>query len=518
MKRIILSGIVIMCVFVSTAQTPEDVLRYSYFPQHGSARNMAIGGAMGSLGGDISALYVNPAGLGFYRTQEFVVSPGMILNKSKANYLGTDTLAKRNGADLGVSGFVLGFNEKGSKWSTQAFGIAINQTANFNNNVSYSGYNRISSYSESFANQFAASGQTIDDAINNPRFAYGTGLALYTYLVDTFKRNSPNADSIYIKALPEFLQEQGIALKQERRIETRGGIYELALGYAANMDDKILLGATVGIPFVNYERRSMYRESDPSGNHNNRFDYFQINDTVSSKGVGFNLKLGAIYKPKEYIRLGLALHTPTFYSLTDKQRTSMTTNTENYAGTQTTYSRFLTGGIEGQSQYASISPWRVIASGSYVFREVKDTRKQRAFITADIEYVNYRGTRFSADGENVEATDKQYYKDLKAVIKNDYKGAFNFRLGGELKFNTIMFRLGGAYYSSPYTNKDFKSSIMQASGGLGYRNHGMFIDLSYSHNWIKDVSFPYRLETKDNYYAVQKNERGNVVLTVGVKL
>ena len=172
-----------MCVAVSIAQTPDDVLRYSYFPQHGSARNMAIGGAMGSLGGDISTLYVNPAGLGFYRTQEFVVSPGMILNKSKANYLGTDTLAKRNGADLGVSGFVLGFNEKGSKWATQAFGIAINQTANFNNNVSTVGYNRISSYSESFANQFAASGQTIDDAINNPRFAYGTGLALYTYLI-----------------------------------------------------------------------------------------------------------------------------------------------------------------------------------------------------------------------------------------------------------------------------------------------------------------------------------------------
>ena len=59
---------------------------------------------------------------------------------------------------------------------------------------------------------------------------------------------------------------------------------------------------------------------------------------------------------------------------------------------------------------------------------------------------------------------------------------------------------------------------MQASGGLGYRNHGMFIDITYAHNWMKDVNFPYRLTTKENYYAIQNNQRGNIMLTVGFKL
>jgi len=517
MKKIILSGTALLCVLVSMAQLPDDVLRYSYYPLHGSARQMAGGGAMGSLGGDIGTLFVNPAGLGFFKTREYVVSPGFIINNSKANYRGIDTFAKRNGFDLGLTGLVIGFNEKGSKWANQAFGIGLNQTANFNNNVYYRGSNNYSTYSEIFANEFKSSALTIEQTRNDPRYAYSAGLALSTSLVDTFRTNSTGADSLIIQSRPERLLASGIALNQEKRIETRGGIYELALGYAANMDDRLYLGGSIGIPFISYERRSYYRESDPTKDSND-FDYFQYNDTLSSKGVGINLKLGAIYKPSEFVRLGVAIHTPTFYSITDHQSTGLTTNTEGYKGTESSYSTKLLNGVEGESKYLTMTPWRFMISGSYVFREVKDTRRQRAYLTGDIEYVTYRGTRFTAEGEDVTEDDKLYYKELKSVVKDYYKGAFNFRLGGELKFNTIMFRLGGAYYGSPYKEKEFKSSITQMSGGLGYRNKGIFIDLTYAHNFTKDVNFPYRLdEPRQNTYAVQQNTRGNVMLTFGCK-
>ena len=123
------------------------------------------------------------------------------------------------------------------------------------------------------------------------------------------------------KALPEFLLENGIALQQQKTIQTKGGIYEIALGYAANMDDRFYLGGSLGIPIVDYERFTKYRESDPSGNPNNNFDYFELNDYLTTKGFGVNAKLGVIFKPQEAIRLGLAVHTPTFYSLPiDKQQ------------------------------------------------------------------------------------------------------------------------------------------------------------------------------------------------------
>ena len=73
------------------AQTPEDALRTAWYTQNGSGRNTATGGVMGSLGGDITANHVNPAGLGLFKTNEFVLSGGMHLNNNKFNYRGTDT-------------------------------------------------------------------------------------------------------------------------------------------------------------------------------------------------------------------------------------------------------------------------------------------------------------------------------------------------------------------------------------------------------------------------------------------
>jgi hypothetical protein len=338
---------------------------------------------------------------------------------------------------------------------------------------------------------------------------------LYTYLVDTFRTAN---NGIEVRGLPEFLIEQGLALNQEKRIETKGGIYELALGYAANMDDRFYWGASLGLPIINYDRFTTYRESDPTNDANNNFDFFEFNDKLTTRGWGINAKVGLIFKPAEQLRLGVTVHTPTYYSLTDEQSADFTSNTEGYAGLQKVNSEIFTNGLRGQTKYTVLTPWKFIASGSYVIREISDTRKQRAFITGDIEYVGIPGTSFGADGNNTTSEDEAYYSDLKQVIKGYYKGAFNARLGGELKFNTIMVRLGGAYYSNPYKDSEFKSNLIQASGGLGYRNHGIFVDLTYAHLLNKDVNFPYRLSDKGNTFASQKGNRGNVMLTVGFKI
>jgi hypothetical protein len=56
------------------AQDPDDVLKYSWFVPHGTPRSNALAGAMGSLGGDLSAAHINPAGLGFYKSSEFLLT------------------------------------------------------------------------------------------------------------------------------------------------------------------------------------------------------------------------------------------------------------------------------------------------------------------------------------------------------------------------------------------------------------------------------------------------------------
>src|SRR5947207_7568644 len=90
------------------AQIPEDVIKYSYYPQNGTARSLAIGGAMGSLGGDITAIYVNPAGLGNYKTGEFVFTPGFYFNNNKTAYRDSKDNSKKNNFGLGPIGLVFG--------------------------------------------------------------------------------------------------------------------------------------------------------------------------------------------------------------------------------------------------------------------------------------------------------------------------------------------------------------------------------------------------------------------------
>jgi hypothetical protein len=499
---------------LTNAQVPEDAIRYSFYPQSGTARNMAIGGTMGSLGGDINATFVNPAGLGFYKTNEFVITPGFFLNNNKASYRDTDSKNNRNSVGFGTSGWVFGHQDRNNSKNSSALSIAITQTANFNNEVRYKGLNNYSSFSEQFAEEFAKSGFTIDEVLSpNSPYPYTSAPALYTYLIDTVTIGG----TVQVKGAPEYILDAGQALQQEMIKKTKGAISELAVGFAHNSQDKWFIGATIGIPLVQYTSNTYFKESDTSSNTSNYFNQFEYSDDFETKGTGFNAKLGVIYRPQDYIRLGLAIHTPTWMFLKDTRTTTLNTEVENPLDTFSRSSQNYTNNQPGEAKYVQSTPFKAIISAAYVFREVKDVTRQKGFISADIEYVHHRGSRFSSDNEEVTPEEKTYYKALNKVVKKEYKGNFNFRVGGELKFKIIMARLGFAYYGNPYKDAAYKASRMLLSGGLGYRNKGFFVDLSYVHAMYKYVSFPYRLEDRANTFATLKQQRGNVVATVGLK-
>ena len=512
-KYLLFAGLLIS--IAANAQVPEDAVRYSFYPQNGTARNLAIGGANGSLGGDLNSIFVNPAGLGFYRTGEVVFTPGYLLNKTKINFRNTKTEEKYNLFNMGPIGFVVGGPTGGrNSKSSDAFSLAFTQTANFNNRFHYSGLNNLSSFAEQWAEEVAKSGLTIDQVLNNSQYAFGSAPALYTYLVDTVRQ--PNG-TLRVEAAPEFILDAGQAIRQEMYQQTKGGMYELALGFAHNEEEKWYFGGSLGIPIVSYKSNTQFKESDTSSSTTNHFKEFTYNDNFRTTGIGFNGKIGVIYRPKEYLRLGLAVQTPSYMILNDRRSSSLSASLENPVYNASVNSGTFTNGTDGKAKYTQMSPWRAMLSASYVFREVANVKKQRAFITADVEYVNHRGSRFGSNNEDPTPEEKKYYKELNNVVRDIYKGNFNFRVGGELKFNIIMARLGFGYYSNPYKDKELKANKMLLSGGLGYRNKGMFLDLTYVYNISKDVHFPYRLQDQANTFASVKNTRGNVVATLGFK-
>ncbi|HEU5052305.1 MAG TPA: aromatic hydrocarbon degradation protein [Hanamia sp.] len=510
MKTVYLLLVFSFATVISYAQQPEDALRYSFLRQPGgTARNQAIGGAGGSLGGEFSSLFINPAGLGFYKTGDFVLTPSYSFNKSKSTYLTKPESAISNNFNVGATGFVLGGPNRGKSVRSMAFGIAVNRVADFNNHVYYKGTNNKSSYSEKYLEQL------ISDNITDPNQAasydpYGASLAFNTYLIDTLQGQDGSVSGYKTQANPST------GLIQENTINTTGGITDLDFGMGLNVKDKWYFGGTISIPFLKYSRNASYKESDATSNPNNNFNYFTASESLQTKGVGINAKVGVIFKPVENVRLGLAFHSPTAYELTDDYTAEVTTDLEGYGGSglKTQSSTDLTNGNPLESRYNLTTPWRVILSGSYIFSEVENVENQKGFITADLEYVNYKDASFHDAGNDASAAD--YYKSLTQTLGNVYKNAINARLGGELKFNTFMVRLGGAYYGNPYQAES--SNLVKVTGGLGYRNKGVFVDLAYVYSMLKDVNYPYRLEDKANFPAYLKNNKGNVVLTLGFKL
>jgi hypothetical protein len=206
----------------------------------------------------------------------------------------------------------------------------------------------------------------------------------------------------------------------------------------------------------------------------------------------------------------------------DSYDISVTANAEKASDNQTlvsTSSDFVNAPF--QFDYNLITPFKATGSVSYVLREIEDVSKQKGFLTADVEYINYKGSSFmeQVDENEISSSEtKAYLKSLNRAIDKAYKGAFNLRVGGELKFTTLMVRLGAAYFGNPYKNiNGEKGNKLNLSGGLGYRDRGFFVDLTYVHSMQKDIHFPYRLESGPYTAARLKSNVGNALLTVGIK-
>lgn len=499
------------------AQEPADALRFSWSTPGGTARQQAIGGAMGSLGGDLSANFSNPAGLAFYKTGDLVFTPIYQMGKTKASYLGHSEKDDQNKFQWGTTGFVIGSGRQGKKVRNAAFSLAFNRSGDFNNKVLYRGVNNQSSYSQKYLEEIGGdkSGNSVSDNYQN-----GASLGFRTYWIDTIAGGSEGNFRFQSRAQNIL----GSGLIQEQTIANSGGINEFALGLAANFNDKLMVGGSLGVPLLRYERNSVFNEADATGNTNNKFDFASVEEHLITKGYGFNLKMGLIYKPQEYWRLGLSFHTPTIYNLKDVYDVSVTANVENANANQTLTSNStdFNNNQSSEFNYLLFTPFKVVGSASYVLREIQDVTKQKGFLTADIEYINHRGSSFSEyTDENTisNPNTKAYLKSLGKAIDKAYKGAFNLRVGGELKFTTLMVRLGAAYYGNPYQNiNGEKGNKLNLSGGIGYRNKGFFVDLTYVHSMQKDIHYAYRLESAPYSAANLKSKVGNALLTVGIKI
>ncbi len=474
------------------AQNAVDALRYSQLTFGGTARYMSMAGAFGAVGADFSTLSTNPAGIGLYKKSEFTISPSVYWANTKSLYNGYTNEDSRANFNLSNAGMVIAYdiekNKPGSEWKNMQFGFGINRHNNFNNRMRIEGQNMDNSLLTAYENY--ANGTYYEDLYTGQN-AFDIGPAFDTYLLDTI-----SGSSNYRNAMPSG------GVLQRKSIDTRGSTNEFLFSMGGNYNDRLYIGATIGIPFARYIEESIYSEealADSIGY--DEFKEFAVREKLEASGSGFNFKFGLIFRAQDWLRLGAAIHTPTYFNMHENWESRTESNFDNGDS-------YYSNSPYGEYEYRLNTPWRAIGSIAFIIGKI-------GVISADYEFVDYSNAKFKTK-RNVGVWDD--FQDVNYDIRENYTTAHSIRVGTEWRINHILLRGGYAIYGSPYKSGVNDGERTSFTAGFGFREKFYFIDFAYVYTKTNEDYYLYDKEYMDPVKPAN-NEiiYNNIVATLGFR-
>lgn len=462
------------------AQTEADVLRYSRLSYAGSARSVAMGGAFGALGGDISSWNVNPGGIGVFRHTEVAYTSALEFTQVRAG----DLSERKNSYLIGnFGGVICNYDEYKEDWKGFTLGISYSNLANFNRKMKLAAYQSPTSLTDVFAVE--SQGLQVEELD-----IFTSGAFYDTYLL------YPGEGGTYHSIL-ETDGETTELVNQYQTLKERGYQGEFSLAGGTNFRDKLYLGMALGVQWVFYKKHSYYTEMAEE-NAPSLLDHFNFDEYQRTKGAGVNLKVGVIYRPVPQIRLGASIHTPTWFTLEHIMKSSVyscfTTEKDPSVGREyQDYEIASSDYDEFYDPYRYLShlrtPWRAVLSFGTVLG-------RRIMLDFDYEYVNYKSAHYRHprkwayedyddewEQEKVKILSKSVdYAPINKSIKAIYRRTHNFRAGMEIRLNEIISLRGGySFQQSPFVNDILSNNqICTYSGGLGLNFGIVYVDVSYA--------------------------------------
>lgn len=483
-KFILITGLLFLVLASLWAQNEEDVLRYSSYDLMGTARYTGLGGAYGAVGADFSSLSTNPAGIGVYKRSEFTISPSIFFGNSEGSYNGRTLDDGKNNFALGNVGIVVTGKPvdrlNKSPLKNYQFGFGLTRLKDFNNRYIIEGVNDRNSLLDTYL-EYA--GNKNPASLN----AFDTRPAFDTFLIDTLPGQATNT---YIDAY-DYIGGFTSAI-QRKSIETKGSINEVVLSGGMNVGDRFYFGLTFGFPYMRYKQNSTYKEFNQTEPRD--LEEFSVYESLETKGSGFNIKFGTIVKVNQFLRLGAAFHTPTWYNnITDKWNST----TEAYYANG---DYFRAQSPFGEFKYDIKTPWHFLGSAAVVLGKT-------GLFSADYEYVDYSTARLSPSVD---------FSNENDVIRTNFKQTHNFRFGAEVFLGAVQLRGGYAFKMSPFVDGVNDGSVQIISGGIGYRTAEFFVDAALSYS---GSGMDYYLYNSDTYSAKAdiKTNNYNLILTLGYR-
>ena len=550
--RIIALAVTAACASAAVAQSQYEALQFMGNELNGTARFVGMGGAMSSLGADLSTMSTNPAGIGMYRSHDVAVSFGFNNTRTNADFAGSTTKENRTRASFDQIGFV---------WSTKIgnktdlrylnFGFNYHKRANFNRQFYAKGNLNGASMTYQMAKMIGSVASTWDDLITlwNAGIKGVDNRNPYIhedfYSVPYLGMMGVRTNLVYGGRDSEgefFTSWNGETGEYYSREE--GGINQYDFNLSFNVRDRFYFGMTLGLYDINYNLYSSYGELLNRPMPGSGSDYcdpmpelmesevipnladFTLGNWYKAEGTGVDLKLGMIIRPFEYspFRFGFAVHTPIWYNITDRYTASLTSNFGYDNGSEYVGVASVTESLSDYFpdmdyvwDYCLTTPWRFNVSAGTIVGGIMA-------LDAEYEFEKYSSAKLK---------DREGY-DLSATssISETLKGVHTFRAGMETKLtDAFSLRVGYNYQSSPIVEDAFRNievtdntrtvasymnpkSRQAVAFGLGYRGRLFYADLAYKYDFYK--SDFYMFDDVELQATKVTNERHQLLFTLGV--
>ncbi|MDP3558612.1 MAG: hypothetical protein Q8T03_14655 [Bacteroidota bacterium] len=488
----------------SFSQNDIDAIRYSRYGVNGTSRFVALGGAFGAIGADLSCAAYNPAGLGLFRKGEISFSGGLKATNNEGIINSKSSTISNAAFTFNNFGIMGGWHSKNDKESRNIISFTNSQIQNFSSKTRMSSYSTNSIVKDMYNKAIQAG--TVSNLNSNYE-----GLAYQVYLLDT-------VDAKFFSFV-----DLKRTVSQTRDIVTSGKINDRNFSYAYAYKDEFYFGVSLGIPKVEYTSTTTHTERDDKDSMRitmtsastftstyidglpaaypdklgfNSLTYVEYFKTT---GSGINLKLGGIARVTDNFRVGLYYHTPTIYTLKDVYYNEMSASYDKNSTTPLTWKDPEKGGT---FNYTIITPSRISLNTALIIKKI-------SVIGVDYEVVNYKTASLGSD--NVSD-----FAGVNAVIKNKYTLGHNLRIGTEFNIKPVIFRFGYNMQGSPFGNS-FTGNFVRHSFcvGAGFRTKNNFY---FDFVWVKTLSTEdYYLFNTLNTKASLNYNSTNLSVTAGIK-
>lgn len=481
------------------AQDSYDAQTMANSDLNGTARFVAMGGALGALGGDISVMSTNPAGMAMYRKSDAAITISELFTDKGA----MDHDSYRMSLDQ--AGVVIAFDmnnptSRGLQYVN--FGVNYKKKRNF------------------FTNQLTDL-RNLDGFSQTWQIADLCNMADYNGYWGTMadmSASSRNHDGILNEFIVSDVDGEGNPYEYTEYVGangsnayfercTYGANVQADINLSFNISDRFFFGASMGVYDIDYSRESFYQEYGTDGN------FYDFTNWYKTKGDGFDVKLGFICRPVEDspFRFGVTIHTPTWYRMTDANGSTLYYNDE-----------FVTTATNPEYDYNYRTPWLLGVSLGH-------TVGNFFAIGAEYEYQDMSSAKYSEIGYE----DYDYFRNINKITKKTLKAQHTFKIGAEFKpVDEFSVRLGYNYVSSPFEKDAFRTigydgyytetdwvnwgAINRFTFGLGYRFKGGYFDLAYQYQGQKGDFYAF-----DNGVEFQptqiENNRSQVMATLGFR-